>query len=213
VTKTEPCAFGNKCLKLHLVGADEGRRPFNITTTFPGATSGTSPGHTPGHTPNTAREHYLKVNKPGGCDEANCSLSHVLKGVPCRNGEYCTWGINCAYVHPERNATTSLIDKYTDLKPLLDEALEDYKGFKVRLYINKPPVYCLGGENCEYNHTLEGVECPDHNNGGCTQERCPLVHKRRQAFNQQQRSVTPQAGSSDRSMTAVLISCNRSARD
>jgi hypothetical protein len=120
VAKKEPYALGNKYLKLHSVGVDQGRRSSNITTTFPGATSGFSPGHTP----NTARGYCLKVNKPDGCDGTNCNLSHVLEGVPCRNGEHCTWGINCAYVHPERNATTPLIYKYTDLNPLLDEVLK-----------------------------------------------------------------------------------------
>jgi hypothetical protein len=205
------CSFGNKCFKLHPVGTVQGRRPSDIAI-FPlsSASDGISPEHTPEHTPGripgTAGKFCPKVNKPGGCQEDYCSFSHTNEGRVCKKGKDCTFGDTCAFVHPEKTDTTPqrsapgtpLTDKNTDLKPLLDQVLADPRHFNVCLWVNKPPVYCVNGDGCSFNHTLEVVECPDNNSGNCTRDRCFLMHKPGSIFNQRQRSVTPQGSKRSR---------------
>jgi hypothetical protein len=191
------CSFGNKCLKLHPFGAVQQRRPSDIAIPpLSGAASGISPGYTPG----TAGKLCPKVNKPGGCQKEYCSFSQTNEGRVCKKGKDCTFGDACAFVHSEKTDTTPqrsapitpLTDKNTDLKPLLEQVLVDPRRFNVCLWVNRPPVYCMNGDGCSFNHTLEGVECPDNTSGNCTRDRCFLMHKLGSALNQRQRYITPQ---------------------
>ncbi|KAF1850148.1 uncharacterized protein K460DRAFT_422582 [Cucurbitaria berberidis CBS 394.84] len=125
----------------------------------------------------------LRVNKPGGCpdeDSGKCRFNHLNKGIVCLSiakGIPCGFGDSCAYLH--RTPSPAEDPKRKDLKPILDMVLKNPTVYRACLFVNTPRGCFHGAENCQYNHTLEGVSCPDDDGkGSCHRKaQCPMLHK------------------------------------
>ncbi|KAH7074212.1 hypothetical protein FB567DRAFT_611119 [Paraphoma chrysanthemicola] len=96
-----------------------------------------------------------------------------------KNGPGCRFGDKCAYVHPPPNTPDLARRKAQDLRPYLGWVINvpaNYQVIKPCPFVNSPRG-CRFGSKCIFNHTLEGVQCPDEDeNGDCPRHRCPLLH-------------------------------------
>ena len=136
----------------------------------------------------------LNVNMPGGC--LNRSRrgyeSYGNEGKHCRDGDRCTRGGKCAFVHASSSSTRPShstgsrlngwgrqVDLRTrDLRPMLEQVLEDLLTYKPCNFVNKYRG-CKPKQSavCRFNHTLEGIVCEDFKRGRCPRgHMCPLLH-------------------------------------
>ncbi|KAJ4377750.1 hypothetical protein N0V83_000580 [Neocucurbitaria cava] len=123
------------------------------------------------------------VNKDLGCPEEEdgiCPYHHRNKGILCksfREGKTCSRGDKCAFLHkmppPEKDP------RLRDLKLILDEVLKTPSKYKVCSYVNGVQGCWQGQKMCRFNHSLEGVLCPDDGGKGVCprQSNCPLRHR------------------------------------
>ncbi|KAH6629255.1 hypothetical protein C7974DRAFT_453885 [Boeremia exigua] len=138
----------------------------------------------------------LKVNKAGGCpDRSRCGAeSHDHERKLCRQGDRCTFGERCAFVHDSYSNTTrgrspispvSSVKSYSDartrdLSVMLDQVLADPKKYKVCTYVNKARGCKTENDGglCAFNHTLKGLVCREYRSGNCPLGylECPLRH-------------------------------------
>jgi hypothetical protein len=133
----------------------------------------------------------LLVNTPAGCqDRENCGYdSHVNEGKVCKEGEHCRRGGRCAFVHgsptttdpaSRRSSTTQVDARTRDLRPILEQVLQNPEQYKACGFVNKEKgckTEKEGGQ-CRFNHTLRDIVCPEYGQQGyCPREfKCPLMH-------------------------------------
>ena len=133
----------------------------------------------------------LLVNTSAGCqDRENCGYnSHVNEGKVCKGGENCRHGSRCAFVHESptsadpasRRSPTNMVDATTrDLRPILEQVLQNVDQYKVCDFVNKDRG-CKAekeGRQCRFNHTLRNIACPEYKqHQNCPRDfRCPLAH-------------------------------------
>jgi hypothetical protein len=197
------CRFGEQCKFSHPERQRRASRPALIPA-IPSivASRGSTPGSTAGSTTGSAPGPCPHVNQVGGCQNRKmnvCAYNHKNENVDCfmhKLPSGCQRGRKCAYLHRQPDATLS--DKNRELKPLLGEVLQNPKKFRVCMYVNNTKTGCAEGGNCLFNHSLEGVVCPDEDSPGkCSRSSaCPLLHKPlvqfQQPVSQQERSAVRQ---------------------
>lgn len=123
-----------------------------------------------------------QVNQPEGCPHETtgaCGFHHGYKGRVCisvEKGTTCNRGANCAFLHT--SPTTGEDPRLKDLKPILNEVLQNLSLYKPCGFMNKKQGCWKGAASCPCNHTLENVPCPDDDGKeSCRRgDACPLKH-------------------------------------
>ncbi|CAE7212241.1 hypothetical protein PTTW11_10274 [Pyrenophora teres f. teres] len=116
------------------------------------------------------------VNKSGGCaGELNrsCLFFHKNKGKMCKNvteGKICKFGDTCAYIHQQDQAFGN--PHSTGSQSPVAEVLRGPKHYTACSFVNRPSG-CTKGDSCSFDHSLQGVPCPDQN---CSEKGCKYLH-------------------------------------
>lgn len=180
MAKRERCS-ADPCFYLH----PKGSALSVITQDF-------ADGASPALTPRTPGAPCPFVNKPGGCsgqEDQSCPYNHFNENKECKkhkSKDGCKFKEKCNFLHrtPDRRApqqgykSSSSKDKNQDLRPIIDQVLQNPMGFGTCAYVNKSPTGCYNRQNCTFNHTLASIDCPDTDQSGtCSrQQDCPLLH-------------------------------------